>query len=82
MTPLPRTSSCLRRLLNGKGNAFARHAVRATAERSAARAGATADQVVAAIQKAHGNRLLGPELDQLRLALERDLTPAGGAPCP
>jgi hypothetical protein len=78
MTTLRRTSSCLRRLLNGKAHAFARHQVRSTAERAAGRPGATVDQVVEAIRKAHGSRLMGPELDQLRHALERDM-PEGAA---
>jgi hypothetical protein len=78
---LPRTSSALRRLLGGPGNAWTRHAVRSTAERYAARPGATADQVLAAIRNQHGKRMADAEYDQLRLALEIDLpaAPAGGA---
>lgn len=82
-TSLPRTSSTLRRVLGGKGNAFARHVVRRTAEQRAARPGATPTEVLAAIKHQHGARLLEAELEQLRLALEIDLPAAqadgGGA---
>lgn len=82
MTTLPRTSSTLRRLLAGPANAFARHQVKQTAERSAARAGATPVEVVEAIRRAHGTRLVEAELGQILIALERDMpAPAerGGA---
>ncbi len=79
---LPRTASALRRLLRGKGNAWTRAVVRRTAVVKAARPGATADDVLAAIRREHGKRLLEKEYDQLRVALEIDLPAAaerGGA---
>lgn len=80
-THLPRTSSVLRRLLAGPGNSWTRHVVKRTAEQRAARPGATAEQVLAAIRAQHGARLLDPEYAELRLALEIDLPaePVGGA---
>lgn len=78
---LPRTASTLRRLLGGQGNAWTRHVVRQTAERYAAKPGATPDAVIEAVRREHGKRLADPEYDQLRVALEIDLPagPAGGA---
>jgi hypothetical protein len=80
-THLPRTSSVLRRLLRGEANLWTRTRVRQTAEQRAARPGATAAEVLEAIRRQHGKRLLDPEYDELRLALEIDLPapPAGGA---
>lgn len=72
MIHLPRTASTLRRLLGGPGNAFARHQVKQTAER-AARPGASPDDVLEAIRRAHGTRLVAAEFDQLKIALEIDL---------
>jgi hypothetical protein len=78
---LPRTKSVLRRLLRGEANTWTRAKVRNTAERYAAKRGATPGAVLEAIRREHGARLLGPEYDQLRVALEIDLpaAPAGGA---
>jgi hypothetical protein len=77
---LPRTASCLRRLLGGSANAWTRARVRRSVERLAASRGATPEQVVEAIRREHGKRLMDPEYEQLRLALELDLSaPTGGA---
>lgn len=78
MTTLPRTASCLRRLLRGKPHAFARHVVKQTAERHAQKPGATPEVVLAAIRNQHGTRLVDEQYEQLLLALEVDLGPAPG----
>jgi hypothetical protein len=79
VTTLPRTASCLRRLLGGQGNAFARHVLKQTAERHARKPGATPEAVVAAIRSQHSTRLFEKQYEQLLLALEVDLAPGGAA---